>query len=875
MEPILSQQLFAPTRGLLGLAKTPLSLEEAVYGPLFLLSVVQFAHSTQENELHRDPTSIPWSDIRHLLTKRYRNIARYAERLLTKLPNLAVEKFIADVIDIYRHSREYDAYALSTLYIRLKGESRSNIPCSVRETASSEKVSGRELLLRTQFFTEPHMVRFLVRKAFAIASDGNGFQPDSFPAVIDPAVGSSNFLIGALLEGVKLLEGHKHTRKSRVEHVSSRLYGYELDPLLAEFGALNLDLAIARLSGALPHQRPAIYAGRAGDELGFLSEAECDDFRAALPNGRRLLLTNPPFLGRRMMSLELKRFIKTTWPESKGDLCTAFTLCCLDVMRPNDVLGLVHQNALFHLSSLVSAKTRLLTQCAMIESVDLGAGAFESLSGEKANVSLSLFQRGAHLPMTRLVDLADLSYGEKVSALDDEQVGEARVSNVDANAIKAQCSIALLRTRRFHGAWNSLPTYGQFASPMQGTSTGDNQKAVRYSWEIPATEEAWVPASKGGGFAKWWGLNRYVVWWGREGETLRTIQGSALRNVDKQATTQLVFSDTGTAGLNVRRLRSGQVFIASGPGIYVRDGDPYAHLAFLNSRVATYFIRGLNPKLTVSAGYLKRLPFSERVATSATLSHVGMQCVNLKRNILETKLGSDDFNFEKALPAGEIEFDEYFRNAIAHDLNLELTKLELEAQIESEVHSAFDFSEHDAIEIRTEVGIGAGEIASTRKPIDIALLDALLCRYLSVGLNYRNGVKLPGGIAADGTLEAAALTTKRAPFDIVAIAQAAVDDLRGVRRIYLNDLLHKLVLSELGFSTDRGWNSRTTSIRNLCDRIVDRVPGINGLLRNSAQGTPTLRTWLESALARLHAEAFWGHPIVWVSDGRVALARLQ
>ena len=58
----------------------------------------------------------------------------------------------------------------------------------------------------------------------------------------------------------------------------------------------------------------------------------------------------------------------------------------------------------------------------------------------------------------------------------------------------------------------------------------------------------------------------------------------------------MVFSDTGTAGLNVRVLLDNQIFIASGPGIRITDGNEYAHLALLNSRLASYCVRIMSPK---------------------------------------------------------------------------------------------------------------------------------------------------------------------------------------------------------------------------------------------------------------------------------------
>lgn len=106
---------------------------------------------------------------------------------------------------------------------------------------------------------------------------------------------------------------------------------------------------------------------------------------------------------------------------------------------------------------------------------------------------------------------------------------------------------------------------------MQGTSTGNAEELVGYFWEH-FNDSDWVMVSNGGGYCRWQGLNNRVVKWGKDGEYIKNQKGSALRNVKYFPVTQMVYSDTGTAGLNVRVLLDNQIFIASGPGIRIIKG---------------------------------------------------------------------------------------------------------------------------------------------------------------------------------------------------------------------------------------------------------------------------------------------------------------
>ncbi|MDZ5035303.1 hypothetical protein, partial [Clostridium perfringens] len=80
----------------------------------------------------------------------------------------------------------------------------------------------------------------------------------------------------------------------------------------------------------------------------------------------------------------------------------------------------------------------------------------------------------------------------------------------------------------------------------------------------------------------------------------------------------------------MRLLREDQIFIASGPGIYIYEGDKYCHLAFLNSRIASYYIKVLTPKLTISATYIGKIPVVKGILNDTILSGVSQDIVKLK-----------------------------------------------------------------------------------------------------------------------------------------------------------------------------------------------------------------------------------------------------
>ena len=189
--------------------------------------------------------------------------------------------------------------------------------------------------------------------------------------------------------------------------------------------------------------------------------------------------------------------------------------------------------------------------------------------------------------------------------------------------------IEYLSKGNIKSSFNDLDLYSKYAKPMQGTSTGDSKKFVKYHWEVE-NDSDWCLVSKGGGYCKWTGLNIYKIKWGNNGEEIKSHPKSVIRNTQYFDKTDLVYSDTGTSGLSVRLLRKDQIFIASGPGIYLYEGDKYCHLAFLNSRLASYYIKVLTPKLTISATYIGKIPIVKEILHDTILSELSQSIVKIK-----------------------------------------------------------------------------------------------------------------------------------------------------------------------------------------------------------------------------------------------------
>ncbi len=710
------------------------------------------------------------------------------------------------------------------------------------------KITGAALLTATQFFTPLYMVRHLLARGLeALQATRPGLGLGDV-VVLDPAAGGGNFLTEAL-------------EASAGAGAAGTVVGFELDPELATIAALNVVLTTTLLTGAAPTRAPTVLSGDAGDERGFLTRAAADRVRAALPPDRPVLLAaNPPFLGRRLMSDPLREWLGAEIPDAKGDLCVAFLERSLAFLRPGDAAAFVHQTSWMHLSSFRAFRRRLFDRFDLVDCAELGPNAFADLSGEKTTVALSVLTPRTDVPRTtRFHRLVHLGAAETEAALATPSeahrfdLTRGRLEPLIDGGLAYHVSSTLSRRAAAH------PTYGELANPMQGTSTGDNKTFVRFAWEVGPRDVGWRRVSKGGGYSKWVGLNRYRVLWGEGGRRVRENPGSAPRNLDRLAATQLVYSDTGNRGLNVRLRRPDQVVIASGPGIEVRVGDPLVHMAWLNSRLATFLLKSMTPKLTVSAGYIKRLPFAVPEGRDDALRERAREALALKEAELRDRLADDEYVHRP--PAGGVHDDAPAR--LIEALGRELERLRVEARIEARVEELFGLSAAGRAEVVAEIGPPAATLRGAPPPSGASELDAQVAALLDAAGRF-GGRRRPrrGAVGSlvgrEGVLEELAVDLRCDPAALLERIAEAVDSLPMTRAVLEHDLRHRLVLHELGYRAGEPPPGATRGIDELAAAL-----GTAG-----GDSPAEARAWLRGHLVPTHGGAFYKRPFLTV-DGDV------
>lgn len=722
----------------------------------------------------------------------------------------------------------------------------------------SNKIIAGNIYSQTQFFTEKYMIDYLI---------GNVVDYDRTKKIVDPCAGGGNFLVECLDYLCDCLG-----EKLNVDDIilnTSRLYGYDIDKSIARIAIVNIRLrAISIMKRAnidftneLWEQIcPNIFISTNEDTIcGSLAK----DNRVVinLVNGNKLgmydalsnadaIITNPPFATIKGMRQDEKDFLKKYYSDANCDTCVSFMVAIHSLLKPTGVCGIVSQNAWMHLKSFKEIRNYFSTQYNIQKIANLGSGAFFDLSGEKSNVSLIVFSNKYRSDnKVEILNLSSFSIKEKIDKL---------ISNEDRLYIEQDMldgpngyDFSGKGTLNAMGANKQL--YRNVAVPMQGTSTGNAKELVGYFWEHFG-EADWVAVSNGGGYCRWQGLNDSVVKWGKEGEYIKSQKGSALRNVKYFGDTQMVFSDTGTAGLNVRVLLDNQIFIASGPGIRVVEGNKYAHLAFLNSRIAAYYVRMMSPKLTIAAGYIGQIPVNDNIYSSVVLEKEARLCIELKRKMLSTRPNNIEY---ESIYIHNISGN-LLNNAwrmLNDDLTNELLKLEVESKIDQFIFEEYGLSEEEEKHLQDSVGECAYLIDRTQE-IDIDKLDKYMEKLMDAACCLKRTRASKNSLGSDGVLEYVAKDLGVNPEVIVKKIQEKPFEMKRVLNKYMDMILHNMVLYKLGYNTNNGVLISECEITELVSDLMDRFGKDFDYSK-----------WIQDSFNKVHSEIFKGVPYLQYENG--------
>ena len=225
----------------------------------------------------------------------------------------------------------------------------------------------------------------------------------------------------------------------------------------------------------------------------------------------------------------------------------------------------------------------------------------------------------------------------RIQSIDTDQAADNylfRASASDFSKIPGE-PIAYWLGEKTLSLFDKYPPLGTLTNPRVGLLTSDNDRFLRYFWEVEASnycltaktdEEAalsskrWFPHNKGGGFRKWSGNYDLLVDWENYGERIKAtvlrkypyLKGNpnfVVHDDGYYFRPCITWSEIGTGPLSFRILPNGFTSNIKGMCCYERPGATLQQLLLLcNSKIVSYIAEALNPTVGFGINNFKSIP---------------------------------------------------------------------------------------------------------------------------------------------------------------------------------------------------------------------------------------------------------------------------
>ncbi|WP_145931271.1 BREX-1 system adenine-specific DNA-methyltransferase PglX [Yersinia bercovieri] len=324
------------------------------------------------------------------------------------------------------------------------------------------------------------------------------------------------------------------------------------------------------------------------------------------------VVANPPYMGGKGMNGELKEFAKKQFPDSKSDLFAMFMQHAFSLLKENGFNAQVNMQSWMFLSSYEALRGWLLDNKTFITMAHLGARAFGQISGEVVQTTAWVINnRNTESYQPVFFRLIEGNEEKKQKSLLDRNNRFANTLQGDFKKIPG-APIAYWISDQYFDLFSKNKSLNFFADIGKGLDTGDNERFLRFWFEVSSSNGKWIQCQKGGSFRKWFGNNDYVINWAENGQELKSFAGSNLRNAHNYFKKGITWTRISSSDTAFRAFGAGQIFESTGPCLFTKTDaitDQYL-LGYLNSSLAGSLLKIIAPTLDFQSGHISKLPFS-------------------------------------------------------------------------------------------------------------------------------------------------------------------------------------------------------------------------------------------------------------------------
>lgn len=365
-----------------------------------------------------------------------------------------------------------------------------------------------------------------------------------------------------------------------------------------------------------------------------------DAFRIilALTDKYSAIAMNPPYMGNGNMNAELSDYVKKEYPNGKTDLATVFIEVEQTRIANNGLFAYIIPPSWMFLGTFEDLRKSIIDNNSIQSLLHLSRGVFGADFGASSAVIKNAKIEGSTGTYFRLVertfqefeqshlrmlfeqtlknhdfkykfkdynkDVTELPYSEEGNKIYYPNVSQSNFEKIPGSPIGYWVSNISIFDE-------STLEQNNFISGGRN-KTHDNEKYVRFFWEIDLSTQKWHKYANAGGIRKFFAIEWFVVDWSDDARSFYDSHGGLLNPLfwEKKGITWNLISSS-IAGFSIKS--SDLVYSSGSPTIFNSDYSyDYYTLGFLNSVVAKFLLKLFNPTINTTAGDVLALPFIKR-----------------------------------------------------------------------------------------------------------------------------------------------------------------------------------------------------------------------------------------------------------------------
>lgn len=355
----------------------------------------------------------------------------------------------------------------------------------------------------------------------------------------------------------------------------------------------------------------------------------------------QVVVTNPPYMGKGM-SDQLSKYLNENYKDGKSDLFSAFVLRCAEFACDKGCIGIMSPNVWMYLSSYEKLRKWMITNKSLTNLVELPLSGFTGATVQICAYNFINYpnndQYGAYV---RLVGF---------KGADDEMAALTKqaIANNECGWFFKHQALEFIRIPGTPFAfWIKISpniwahTIGDHYSSGGRMKTHDNERYLRFAWEVSRDNDKWLLYCNGGDFRKYSGNIQTLIDWSMNAQEHYVKMGGMYnRKFDNRI--GITWSLITSAKSSFRIKPRNALYSSGSPTIIPYDNDNVnPTIAYLNSPIVSYLLEAINPTLNTTVNDILKLPNSP-VNSKITSENVS-NCIDLSDNDWDSNETSWDF----------------------------------------------------------------------------------------------------------------------------------------------------------------------------------------------------------------------------------------